>query len=516
MLGIRVRMNVLFVVLVTLVLLVSGAYSQLKLNHEQEERYSQLRAGIVTRLQISLPSALWDMDKNKVAGIIEAEMLPSEVLSIRVYDASTGLFSGKMRNAAGEIINIPAQGVLPGAVTEAPLVFRGSGDGGGVKALPVGHVQINFSRAQIDASLRDALLRRLGEILFLDLILIAALSLSLRMVFAPLQRLRDALFELANNDTTEIQELTHRSHDEFGEVVEGFNRIQRKVKAVLQQTREAQESAQSARQQAEQAVEDLRQAQDSLLQSERLASLGSLVAGVAHEINTPVGITLTSASVLCDATNEIRQAVTDGPIKKSDILAYLTTAGESSRLIQANAERAAQLIQSFKQIAVDQTSEARRRFQMRQYLDEIITSLGPRLKQSKVAVEVDCPPDMKVDSYPGAFAQVITNLVMNALTHAFGQEQDACISISVSAKDGWVTLHFADNGKGIPAEYIGKVFEPFFTTRRNQGGTGLGLNIVHNLVVKQFGGTISVVSAPGQGACFTLRFLQVAPEQESV
>ncbi|MBI3231087.1 MAG: HAMP domain-containing protein, partial [Burkholderiales bacterium] len=355
--GIRVRLNVLFVVIVTLVLTISGAYSQFQLNRELEDRYSQLRLGVVTRLQTSLPSALWDLDKSKVTGILEAEMLHLDVLAIRVFDASVGMFAGKMRDVDGKLVAIPPQANVA-----------------------------------------------IIEILVLDVILTLALTLSLHMVFEPLRQLRDGMFELANSDTEEVQELPTHTKDEFGEVIEGFNRIQRKLKSIIEHIRKAEEAAQKSQQETVQAYEDLRQAQNSLLQAERLASLGALVAGVAHEINTPVGITLTSASVLHDATVAIQATVAGGGIKKSDILSYLSTAGESSRLILSNADRAAHLIQSFKQIAVDQTSEARRRFDLKQYIEEVILSLSPRLRQTRVKVEVECPLDLAIDSYPGAFA----------------------------------------------------------------------------------------------------------------
>lgn len=514
--GIRVRLNVLFVVIVTLVLAISAGYAQYNLNRELEDRYSELRVGILTRLQISLPSALWDLDKVKVASIIEAEMLPQEILAIRVYDSSVGMFAGKMRGPNGSFISTPTNAVLQGAVAEASLTFRGNVGENGIKATPVGRVVINFSREQIDRALQAELLHKVVEILLLDVILILALSLSLRMVFEPLQQLRDALFNLANSEIRDVQELPTHNRDEFGEVIEGFNRIQRKLKTILEQTREAEEAASRSQQQTAQAYEDLSQAQHSLLQAERLASLGALVAGVAHEINTPVGITLTSASVLNDATQTIHATVTGGVIKKSDILSYLETAAESSRLILSNADRAAHLIQSFKQIAVDQTSEARRRFDLKNYIEEVILSLRPRLRQTKIRVEVVCPPDLAIDSYPGAFAQMLTNLTMNALIHAFDEQDEGLIEIHVSIEPSWVELRFTDSGKGIPKENLNKIFDPFFTTKRSLGGTGLGLNIVYNLVVKQFGGTIVVDSELGKGAQFTVRFPPVAPQQELV
>lgn len=513
--GIQFRLKILFVVIITLVLAISGSYSQYKLQNELEGRNSQLRQGVITRLQISLPSALWDLDKAKVGSILEAEMLPPEVLGIRVFDTSVGLFAGKVRTSDGRLGNASADTLIDGTPVESALVFRSSAtDSAPGRPAPVGRVVINFSRAGIDATLRAEFARKVIEILVLDLSLVAILGLSLRMVFEPLQQLRLGLFELATRDTEEVEELPENRLDEFGDVIRGFNRIQRKLKSIIERTREAEEAAHQSEQKTAQAYQDLRQAQASLLQAERLASLGSLVAGVAHEINTPVGITMTSASVLREATEQVLLTMNTGVIKKSDILNYLETANESSRLILSNANRAAHLIQSFKQIAADQTSEARRRFDMKEYIEEVILSLHPRLRPTRVQVSIDCPVALVMDSYPGAFAQILTNLTMNAVIHAFnnGTDPDGQITITVKPGGEWIELQFADNGKGIPPEYVDKIFDPFFTTQRSAGGTGLGLNIVFNLVVKQFSGTIAVTSTLGQGAKFTIRFPRVTPK----
>ena len=240
------------------------------------------------------------------------------------------------------------------------------------------------------------------------------------------------------------------------------------------------------------------------------------MAGVAHEINTPVGIALTSASVLKDATDEMQAAVAGDGLKKSVVLRYLATAAESSRLIMNNAYRAAHLIHSFKQIAVDQTSEARRPFALMEYVEEIVASLRPKLKTTQIDLQLDGADDIVLDSYPGAFAQVITNLVLNCAEHAFGPELPGTIRIHARLDRDTVELQLGDNGKGIAADVLDRIFDPFFTTRRGQGGTGLGLNIVYNLVAKQFGGTITVRSTPGHGTCFTLRIPRVTKQQAAV
>lgn len=515
MFGIQGRLTLLFVVIVTLVLGISGTYAQYSLGHELEVANQRLREGVLTRLQTSLPSALWDLDKAKVDNIVAAEMLPPELVSIRVYDTSVGLFSGKLRSENGSVSSIENDLNVGGTPVVADLAYRDSGAAGAsLKPVIVGRVVVNFSRAQIDATLAAEVRRKVTEVLLLDLILVAALALSLRIVFDPLKRLRDGLFDLATRGSDEVEELPENRQDELGEVIRGFNAIQRKIKSNIQRIREAEDEARKSAQTTTKALDDLRRTQESLLQAERLASLGGLVAGVAHEINTPVGIALTSASVLLEATEKVHQAVDGGNVKKSDIMRYLETASESTRLIMNNAYRAAHLIHSFKQIAVDQVSEARRRFELRDYINEVVSSLQPKLKKTRIAVSISCPADVMLDSYPGALAQVITNLTLNCVEHAFNPDDEGQIRITVVQQADWIEMQVADDGKGIPPEMLDKVFDPFVTTRRGQGGTGLGLNIVFNLIVKQFCGTISVASKLGEGACFTLRIPCITPTEE--
>jgi two-component system NtrC family sensor kinase len=509
--SIQSRLQLLFVLIVTLVLAISGSYAQYSLGRDLESSHQRLRDGVLTRLAISLPSALWDLDKAKVDTILEAEMLPPEVEAIRVYDSAVGLFAGKARGPGGHLV---APGGHPprGMPVQRELVFRDAGSAStSIRPVSVGKVVVYFSRAQMDAALASELFRRLLEVLLLDVILVLALSLSLRVVFRPLGQLRDGLFELATRGTGEVEELPENRRDELGDVIRGFNQIQRRLKSTIVRIREAEDAARRAAQQTAQAMADLRLTQESLLQAERLASLGGLVAGVAHEINTPVGIALTSASVLKDATDEVQAALAGDGLKKSMMLRYLATAAESSRLIMNNACRAAHLIHSFKQIAVDQTTEARRPFALMEYVEEIVTSLRPKLRTMRIDLKFDGAEDIVLDSYPGAFAQVITNLVLNCADHAFDPDQPGDIRIHARLDRDVVELELSDNGKGIAPELLDRIFDPFFTTRRGQGGTGLGLNIVYNLVAKQFGGTISVRSTPGHGTCFTLRIPRVAP-----
>jgi signal transduction histidine kinase len=252
------------------------------------------------------------------------------------------------------------------------------------------------------------------------------------------------------------------------------------------------------------ALERLNQAQRHLIQSEKMASLGALVAGVAHEINTPVGIGVTAASHLEDKTKTVLDEFRAGALKRTGLGDYLSLCDESAKMILANLRRASDLIRSFKQVAVDRSSEERRVFRLRGYLEQVLLSLRPHLKKTAIVVDLDCDPEVEVDSYPGVWSQIVSNLVMNALQHAFDPGQAGRIGISASCGDGRMRFIFADDGRGIVPEHLTKIFEPFFTTYRQKGGSGLGLSIVYNLVTQPLGGTIHVARAPGQGTTFSI------------
>ncbi len=288
------------------------------------------------------------------------------------------------------------------------------------------------------------------------------------------------------------------------------------VQVFLDVTKERQREAEliKARQNAEKALRDLTDTQESLIQAEKMASLGQLVAGVAHEINTPVGITLTAASFLAERTTELSAAMAGAGIRRSDLDRYVGQAAETTALMLANIQRAADLIQGFKQVAVDQTSGERRAFDLATYIDEVLVSCGPMLRKTRHRVVAECPDGLAVEGYPGALSQVLTNLVVNALTHAYGPDDAGTLRIEVTRGDpDTVELTFADDGRGIPAEHRDRIFDPFFTTRRGQGGSGLGLHIVYNLVTAVMGGTVAVDSGD-TGTTIRIRFPRVAPDLE--
>ncbi len=252
-------------------------------------------------------------------------------------------------------------------------------------------------------------------------------------------------------------------------------------------------------------VSELRLAQRQLVDAEKMAALGGLVAGVAHEINTPLGVSVTAASHLQGETQRLQRLLEGGELTRADLDAYHAVARESSELILRNLQRASTLVRSFKQVAVDQSSEERRHIVLAQYVEEVLTSLRPALKRTRHRIIVDCPADLGFVTLPGAIYQVLVNLIMNSLIHAFGPEDEGEIRIEAARKPDHVLLTYADNGRGMPEEARARIFEPFFTTRRGQGGSGLGMHIVFNLVTQALGGSIECDSAAGQGVYFSIR-----------
>jgi len=261
----------------------------------------------------------------------------------------------------------------------------------------------------------------------------------------------------------------------------------------------------------------LEQTRRTLVESEKLASLGGLVAGVAHEINTPVGIAVSSASFLSDRTEAAQSLAQAGRFDAVAQEKYLRDARESARLLLSNARRVAQLVLNFKQLAVDRITEARQRFDLRAHLEETIRDLQPKLGESQVEVCVDVASSIEMDSYPVSLAQVVTNLAINSLQHAFVPGGSGRIVIRATLRDDdEVRIEYGDDGQGIEPALLGRVFEPFFTTRRMVGGSGLGLYIVNQIVTRQLDGSIVLEANGERGVRFVMLFPRVVRQTLNV
>jgi PAS domain S-box-containing protein len=262
---------------------------------------------------------------------------------------------------------------------------------------------------------------------------------------------------------------------------------------------------------------ELRQAMAQLVQTEKLAALGNLVAGVAHELNTPLGNARVVAGSLGEHLRDFATAVDSGALRRSQVGAFLDRTREAVDLLERNTARAADLIGHFKQVAVDQTSARRRRFDLRQTVEELLTTLQPQFKHTAHRVDLDIPSGLELDSYPGPLEQVLANLIDNSLVHGFAGRDAGVIRIRAAVLDpDHLQIDYMDNGPGIPEALHSRIFEPFFTTRLGGGGSGLGLYIVYNLVAGVLGGTIRVHGIPGTGTTFTLVLPRGAPDRPSL
>jgi signal transduction histidine kinase len=316
-----------------------------------------------------------------------------------------------------------------------------------------------------------------------------------RSITGPLRRLQDGMMRLAADPTAGMIEGSRR-RDELGAMARAANLF---VTEIGQRER----ALRRAKERADATLRELRETQATLIQSEKLASLGQLVAGVAHEINSPIGVALTTSTALDADVKRLGSSLESGRLLRSELTHIVGRLNEGARLLFVNLTRAVDLVHSFKQVAADRASGERRPFEVNGWMRDLLTSLGPVLRKKGHEVATECPDDIVLDSYPGALAQVLTNLIMNAVVHAYPDGQAGCMRLTVSRSSrGELRIVFADDGRGIAPEHLGKVFDPFFTTGRDQGSTGLGLHIVYNLVTVTLQGRIAIESWPGQGTRF--------------
>lgn len=260
----------------------------------------------------------------------------------------------------------------------------------------------------------------------------------------------------------------------------------------------------------------LRDAKDQLVAQEKLAALGALVAGVAHELNTPIGNSLLTASALQQKTVVLEEAIASGTLRRSTLSDYIAANHEGVGIITRGLETAAELVQSFKQVAVDRATEQRRPYELLRTTQDIVATLHRTISKAGHTLEIDIAESIVLDGYPGPYGQVLTNFINNALLHAFEGRRGGTMRLRAHVlPPGLVEIAFSDDGVGISPENLNRIFDPFFTTKMGQGGSGLGMSISYNIVTSLFGGSLSVDSTPGQGTCFSLRIPLVAPQMKA-
>ncbi|MDQ0875509.1 two-component system NtrC family sensor kinase [Paenibacillus sp. V4I3] len=430
----------------------------------------------------------------------------TRVLEMKLYDKQGVILAASNRSEVSNHmpisrVVIPKQDQtivdrVPMAQTDKPVVRLTAPlqeDG-----LVVGAVEVIF-----DSSEEAALLTKRTNLILIVGVSVAIVMSTLlwlilrRIVIRPLSRLREAALIVKQGG--DLPTLQFKASPEIAEVSEAFNDM---VKNLDERYHELQ-----------QVLKTLQVTQDHLVQSEKMGALGNLVAGVSHEINTPIGIGVTAVSYLDQKTKEFKSLYETGKMKKSDLEQFLSITQETNAMVQSNLERASSLVRSFKQISVDQSVEVKRTFHLKEYLEGIISSLKPTIKKTRLRVDVYCDNELILYTYPGALSQIITNLVMNSLNHAYAIEEEGSLTIRVENHQDYIILAYTDDGKGMTQEVLDQIFDPFFTTSRGKGGTGLGMNIVYNLVTQSLNGTIEGSSTLGQGSLFTIT---IPKEEEAV
>lgn len=320
-----------------------------------------------------------------------------------------------------------------------------------------------------------------------------------KIISAPLSGLLRAVEHLTQGEL--VNEIKIESNNEIGRLAKAFNRMSADVHEKRSQLKVSNDELEQL---LEKQREEMESIQTQLIEAEKMSSLGELVAGVSHEVSTPIGICITAESFFHDETHLIQKKFNDGSMSRQDFTDYMQTALENGSILSANLSRTAGLIKNFKQIAVDQCIEDIRSIGIFSYIENLLSTLKPRIKSLKHKIVISGDEQAEIVTYPGAIAQIITNLVMNSIIHGFDEIEEGNISIEVFSGNQGVNIIYKDDGKGMQTQEQEKIFDPFFTTRKGKGGTGLGMNIVYKLITDTLHGHIECSSQPGQGIRFDI------------
>lgn len=296
-----------------------------------------------------------------------------------------------------------------------------------------------------------------------------------------------------------INNMLDRIEQQFNKVQQAEQEIRQLNQGLEHKINERTLALKSSNQDLLNTLETLHQYQNQIVETEKMASLGQMVAGVAHEVNTPIGLGVTASTLMQDKLADIQKAFDEKKLTSSQLAKFLAESKENLGIIYRNLERAASLIRSFKQVAVDQSNENRRQFNMLQLMNEVLLSLRPNLKKTQHQVLLECDASLEIDSKPGPINQILINLIMNSLIHAFENKEHGVIKVGVTVANSRCYVHYSDNGSGVPEHIKKRIFDPFVTTKRGEGGSGLGMHLVYNLVTQALNGKITLESTLGHG-----------------
>ncbi len=353
-----------------------------------------------------------------------------------------------------------------------------------------------------DSALTDMLTFSLVLLILMGVVVYKVSS----QLISPIVELSRSLEYVSQTQTYDTK-LEYKSTNEIGKLYGSFNILmesitdhQEKLQAF---TSNLESRVEERTKELSESLHTLKKAQTQLIESEKMASLGALVSGVAHEVNTPLGNAITGSSIIKQETAELEKRMNNGTMTKSYLQETISSLNETARLLFKSVDSAATLVRSFKKISVDQSIEDKRKFDIVAYTKEVVQTFNSKLKSIPVKVIIEPTDSIIIYSFPGTFAQLLNNLIQNAIIHAFEfKKENAIISIKMNLVNNVFELSFEDNGAGMSEEIKKKAFDPFVTTKRNAGGTGLGLNIAYNLVSQKLKGTIELQTQEGKGTKF--------------
>jgi signal transduction histidine kinase len=392
----------------------------------------------------------------------------------------------------------------------------------------LGYVYLRASLGPLQDDIREKLL--INSVIGLSILLLAFL-LALRMqrkITNPIESFLKTVHQVSKNKDYSVQVDTINI-TELDILARAFNKMLDRIQQHISKQAIAEQEVRQLNLNLEQKVNDrtlavkesnqellntlekMHQYQNQLVETEKMASLGQMVAGIAHEVNTPIGLGVTASTLMQDRLAVINDSFLAKKLTSKQLAKFLNESAENLGIIYRNLNRAAELISSFKQVAVDQSSEESRIFNFEQLISEILMSLKPNLKKEQHEVVVDCDSSIKIRSMPGPINQILINLVMNSLIHAFDGIEKGTMTIAVSVTNDECKLIYKDNGIGVSQDIKKRIFDPFVTTRRGEGGSGLGMHLVYNLVTQALNGSITIFSEKGNGIEFNIVFPVVTP-----
>ncbi|MAD45871.1 MAG: hypothetical protein CMI02_06930 [Oceanospirillaceae bacterium] len=477
--------------------------------HDETREFESRLQDIRNSYSESLGSSLWFYDEIQIRSQIKGIMNLEAVRYVRVTDQLNMNVEQGSRPHHSEIQTIPVS----------------------FNEKQIGILEIAFDRDLVIHRAWNAALSGMAVQLVSLMLLATMLGFIVHtLINRRIRLLADEVKERTTNSYTPLSVYEGESQDEIDQLTRAFNALGEQMNNELLQKNQAQQQLKTINLELEdrvaerthnlqrtvdelnQTLDELNTAQNKLIEAEKLSSLGSMVAGIAHEINTPLGLCITIQSYIQDNYQAVSQAYEKGEMKRQDFADFMAMLDESLFILDKNLQRAAQLIKSFKQVSEDQTGEHIRRFTLNGYLHEILETLSPKFKQNHHTVDIDCADTLWMETYAGAISQIITNLIMNSLLHGFEERNDGQIRIQAAEAKGDIIIRYSDNGKGLSDEARHKIFEPFYTTKRGHGGTGLGMHLVYNIIHQRLNGDIQIEDTD-EGAAFRMTIPKVTVEQ---